>query len=691
MFSKVFVEQLGSEIEIKLPDTKWFISDITKKWGSAKITNNIFTYQSYNRVRFQLFFAVDIYYIVDRLLFWIDNPKDPSNKNKSHIFTNKNVLRRIKRGLEENTWLKDIFSETIIEKPRLNLDHLNKLVFPPIEYQAEFFNYYNTQLDKYNLLGALLFASPGTGKTFMSLAVAECLEADYVVVISPNNALERVWGASLDITNKGCLFKSAQSFWISKSGLPYNQEKYIVVNYEYLSKLEPIIKNISKHKVMIILDESHNLNEVVSMRTQLFMDICKLSRSKDIIMMSGTPIKALGGETIPLFSAIDPYFTPSVMKRFKAVFGLSTNVATDILRNRLGLVTFMVEKKELNLDPPIYTDIKVSMPTGKEYTLASIKEKMTKYVAERAIYYTARHKEDCDQFFKCIELYRKTITSNPQKAALVNYLQQVELIRKAFHNGNLKSAVDEMKAANSFEKIIIAHLDKEHKVIFRDVKTIYKYVGLKIQGECLGNVLGKERARCNIDLCRQVDYASIINSAEKKTIIFTSFVDVLKECKTILEREKFDPVIVYGETNKELNALINKFDTDPTVNPLIATYQSLSTAVPLTMADNMILLNQPFRDYILTQAVSRIHRLNADSQIYVYNVLLDTGNEPNISTRSADILKWSQEQINLLLGLNIDDTEIDDSNGMVKIANESYDYRENFIMYKDIPKQYLQW
>jgi len=46
----------------------------------------------------------------------------------------------------------------------------------------------------------------------------------------------------------------------------------------------------------VILDESHNLNNDVSLRTQFFIDICRKIQAMHVLWMSGTPVKALGFE-----------------------------------------------------------------------------------------------------------------------------------------------------------------------------------------------------------------------------------------------------------------------------------------------------------------------------------------------------------------------------------------------------------
>ena len=677
--SSVYIEERNNVVNIKTPNTFDFISDITKKWNSSKITNNIFTKQTKKEVEFELFFAVEIYYIVTKLLEWKINSRVLDNPNMRYVRTPASVLKSIKVELENKTWLNSIFgSNKNIITNRLDLNKINDMVFKPLDYQENFISYYNQHLDQYHLKGSLLFSSPGTGKTYTSLTVANCLgnSIDHVIVLSPNNALDRVWRKSLEYGNSGCLFKERQSFWISNSNISYTNEKYIIVNYEYLNKLMDLVKALKNKRFMIILDESHNFNEISSLRTQLFIDLCRTTKSENIILMSGTPIKALGRETIPLFSAIDPFFTPKVEERFKSIYGLTKNVAADILSYRLGLVTFKVEKAVLNLAPPIHKEVKIKIPNGDEFTLEVIKEKMTQYINEREKYYSEKSKEDKERFFSILNIYKDTLKTKENINEFNKYLSMLEMIRQADKMHDLHSVLDIMKIANSYEKHIMSQLSSEDKKEFRELKTIYKYVSLKIQGECLGNVLGKERTRCNVELAKYVDYTQIIDSAEKKTLIFTSFVNVLQEVNDILKNIGYKPLVVYGNTNKELNSIVERFDNDPDINPLVATFQSLSTAVPLTMADNLILLNQPFRDYILNQAISRIHRLNTDTQVFLYDILLDTGDKPNISTRSADILEWSQKQIDDILGVNLDTSISNIEENSLNISNESLGINE---------------
>jgi hypothetical protein len=503
-----------------------------------------------------------------------------------------------------------------------------------------------------------------THNTYTSMVLAECRRADFILVVCPNNAVHRVWRSSIE--NE---YKDPPTYWIAGEDKPYNNQRYLVAHYEALYKLLEVAKNI-RGRIVIILDESHNLNEFNSQRTQNFIQLCKLTRSRDIVWASGTPIKALGSESIPFFTTIDPFFTDIIREKFKKIYGKDATKSIDILSNRIHLTSHKIEKKELKLADPIIENFPVSVPNGEEFTLDSIKKDMVAFIEERNRYYADRKQQDYKFYDKCIDYFENSINNKNLLSELQMYKRYVGIVKRT----QLRDCKDEVIFCNRFENTeIMPVLPAEWRKDFKDVKSVVKYVGLKIQGECLGRVLGKKRMDCIAALSQSVDYIKYIESTVKKTLIFTSYVEVIEKTKEKLLSIGLNPLVVYAKTNKDLNDIITRFDKDESLNPLVATFASLSTAVPLVMADTMIMLNTPFRDYVHQQAISRIHRLGSDTQVYVYIAYLDTGTKPNLSTRTVDILKWSQTAVEAIMGIK-SPFEIEELNVSAESINNRSSY-----------------
>ena len=629
LFGAISITTKNNEITVHGVPADVMTRDIKRLWSSDRVNQYMFSHLDKNSFTFPSFFAPDVVYMLGQLT------------EVRRLGVSRKTLIKIREQLLEETWL----AKTLVTPPsKLALDRLSDLIFDPLGFQAEFFRQYDDLTQKYGLNGFLFAGAAGSGKTFSSLALTNCLDADVVIVICPKAALNTVWEASIIE-----LFKDKKEYWISSNDKPFRgTERFVVGHYESLERVAEIAARFKGRRVAVILDESHNLNTPKSLRTARFIEMCQDVKSENIIWLSGTPIKALSSESIPLLRCIDPLFTPDVEYRFKKIFKDNNDKAVAILNNRIGIISFKVEKKELKLQPPIMKEIKVKIPNGHEYTLSAIKEKMRIFIAERHKYYSARKSADEQFYAQCLSTYEKTIKDKADSLAYDQYRSFVKLIIRT----GAREVPDEMAYCNRFENTkIMPSLSQETRKAFKDVKSIIKYVHLKIQGECLGRIVGGNRMQVHVDMVPHIPYREICETTEKKTVVFSAFVPVVEAITKLLATQELNPVAVYGKTNANLASIIKVFEQDEGVNPLVATYASLSTAVPLVMADTMILVDSPFRDYILQQAISRIHRLGSTTQTYVYTVTLDTGDETNISTRSTDILKWSQQQVESIMGI----------------------------------------
>lgn len=528
-----------------------------------------------------------------------------------------------------------------------------------------------------------------THNTFMYSAIAEMLSAELIVVFCPKVVLETVW---IESVNE--MFKTPQTIWHSGTPMPYTGQRWILCHYDAMNKLMEIFQdpNVYKGKnIVTVLDESHNMNDPNSLRTLTYLTMVKLLNSDNNLLGSGTPVKALGAEIITLERVIDPMFTPAVEVIFKKIYGKEASKGLDIIRHRLGISSYKVEKSEANsgLLPPIMRSYPITVPDGNRFTLPEIRKVMEAFIKERAEYYKARRPEDMKFWEECVKIARSKIKDKQELVQFDEYLYTVHLIAKT---PDPRFLGDEMKRANAFEKNVFEKLlPPGYMHRFRDVKSVVKYVNLKIQGEVLGRVLGGMRIEANVAMIPYIDWVGIVESTEKKTIMFTSFVEAVETAEVQTVKLGMKPIAVYGKTSNDLVNIVKRFDSDPNLNPLLATYASLSTGVRLTMADTMILLNSPYRAYILEQAIARIYRLGQDSQTYVFQCVLNTGDIPNISTRSADILQWSTEQVEAIMGVKSSVVEGDTFEQTALESIKDGDFDDLKIFHRVLTKAFEQY
>lgn len=608
--------------------------DILKRWETSRITKHMFSYVGWSHLVFPSFFALEVAKIFLDLI---------SNQNWR---TNRRALKVILEELYENTWLKRI--NEAHDSP-LDYSRLSEIKFKLLPHQMEFLDKYNYIKPRYGLSGCLLMVPPGGGKTISDISIAVCAKAEVVIIISPLNAVREVWQKTLlnDMS-------SPQRVWLEADKKPMNlEDRWFIFHYESLESAIVLAERCKNKRVVIILDESHSFNDPKSLRTQRFLTLCKAAKPTDIIWASGTPIKALGSEAVPLLKSIDPLFTDFVAERFRKMYNSDSSKCNEILNYRLGLISYKAPKSNFVADKPIIEDRYVKIPNGEKYTLPLIKELMINFIKERKAYYDSRKKEMTKYYYDTLKTYHEPTLS--KDAELKMYARYSAIVKKLSTKGfDPRADLEDAKFCNQYERQIISpKLPSDVRKLFMDYRTVVKYVDLKIRGECLGRILSKEREQCNVDLLASVPFAEIIDNALKKTLIFTSYVNVVNATRDKLTNDGYSPLVVYGATNSQLQPIIKSFTQNQEINPLIATYQSLSSAVPVLAANTLIMLNSPFRFHEQEQAISRCSRIGQDSPVYVYRYFLDTDGVPNISTRSEDIFEWSKQQVNQILGTDL--------------------------------------
>lgn len=710
---KVEVDPIKNKVTITGLRFLYVCRDLEKYIG-AKMLYSILDNVSYSRLVFSMFYLPDFYHAINTLL------TDP--KFKRRIRSGRELLA-IRTELEKIPLvanIKIINSTDPSAIPKIDKSKLNKIFnnIKLFDYQDKFIDDCIWKSKLLGLNGYLLDAPPGAGKTAASISLMEVLDADTIFVVCPKKAVNDVWDETINI-----IYKEPQSYSMSlpvlhgpskPAGFDINNH-FIVCHYESLGKLNDYLNSIKipNKKYAVVLDESHLMNSHNSERSIQFRELVSKIDPIFCLWMSGTPIKALGTETMTMFATIDRLFDKSVYKSFLKVFGISGVYAISVMAHRLQLVRSEIKTNGSGVEQFTHK-VKVTLQNGADYTLKTISNKMIDYVKERKEYYQKNAKKYEDDFFSSIEVYRSCVVKGRGdtsffRADLEDYLSKAKTLHNGYSPTDPKHKQYVLECNYYEDKVIIPRLPNDVKKIFRKAKSVYKYVELTIMGEALGNILGKARSRCNADMVKQLvtdakvisedgeiyqsNLPDLILNAQAKTIIFTDYVEVVKETEYQLKLKGFKPISIFGETTSGNGlALQTKiFKEDSEINPLITTYKTLSEAVPLTEANRVIFLNLPFRSGTYEQAVKRANRIGQTLDVDLFEVTLDTGEEPNISTRNEDILKWSEEQVALILGKKLPEENKEILHGLIETSTIEDKIKTGIDTVTRVASKFLDW
>ena len=343
-------------------------------------------------------------------------------------------------------------------------------------------------------------------------------------------------------------------------------------------------------------------------------------------------------ELASLIAMLDPMFDDDAARIFKASFGVNTKIASEVLHARLKRMMERVTKDVLDLPPKRKSTIQVKIANGQKYTIKEVKKGMKVYVEERMRFHRDHMVEYRQDFDECMRYLPTREISKTED--FKRYKAIIDKLIKT--SGQFEQGDEDVAWANAYEKDVV---EKEftsellHK--FRHCKAAIKYLQLKVRGEVLGQFLARLRIEMTTEMLKTVDIKKLIDEAEKKTIIFTSFIDTIETCERHVKSLGYKPIVIYGKNSGEIAPLAAKFQKDESFNPLIASLQTLSTGATLTAANRVIFLNKPWRSIDYEQASDRVHRIGQDTAVDIISLVLDTGDEGNLSTRMEDIMDAS--------------------------------------------------
>ena len=595
-------------------------------YDSASFANKFLNINWYGKaMSFHRFFVPEVIYIFQEAL------KNRFGGNNYQELVNQLIM---------NTWYKDT---QIRQDTKVDMNVVMSLKRKPLPHQLEFIkDIYSQKKEAFKLKGYLLAFGMGLGKSTTSVLLAEGLHKKHIIIVAPKSVTKNVWPTEIEET------VGSTTIWTTDQNLNLITEdtKYIVVNYESVDKIFPYVKKFDSASSMIIVDECHYCKDIKSKRCTDLVELADILKCTDILLMSGTPVKALSIECMPIFRLLDTFYDNEVEEQLR-IYARYPKIINELLHNRLGLMMLRKLKEDvLELPKKIESELKIKIKDGDEYTLTNVRNKLSEYRNQRTAYYDREYKRYEKEYFDILDYFENNcIYSDAELKVFKQYMKDAKYIHTSCKVSFMSMEMSKfIQAVNKYEKeVICERLPNDMKKRFRDCKTVYKYVQLKIMGEVLGNELNRLRVEMTSKIINS-EVINIIRSAKKKTILFSSYTDSIKIANDVCKKNGLKPMVIDGTNSNEAKKLVAIFKEKDEYNPLIASIKVMSTGHTINEANTVIFLNVPFRSTDYEQASERCYRIGQDTDVYIYKLVLDTGDEPNLSTRMQDILSWSKDQ-----------------------------------------------
>ena len=562
--------------------------------------------------------------------------------------------RKIARLIYENSWLSKADK---LDIPLLKTDSLKEELndkYELLPHQKKFIELWDILKGRLNLRGYILAFGQGLGKTLTATSLSILKNKKKVYIVCPNT-LTVNWAEELKLYIRKY---SDINLWKEEVGIVGNSKypvgpkcKYLICNNEALDKLLPLI-NISGESTMLIVDESQNFRNYNGLRVKQLLDAASKIKAGDILLCSGTPIKAVPNEIVPSLMLIDPLMTDEVAHTYHLAFNIDNTLAAQIVNRRFGMIMYRKTKEELDLPPREVHDFPLQISNPDPYLLSATSEK----VNERfMIYYKeklAKNEELKKKYQSYVERYHRA-PQNQYKLYLKKFINTANTDKREFLH-----ELDQIKIEGFVENYVRPYIPEEHKKEFEKLYTDFVMMKQSAMGKAIGEILPPLRAELYTKMFieNQESILDMIDNRTKKTVIFSMFLPVVNEIdRAINQSKRFKSVKITGSV-KDRKAVIDRFKQDPSVKVLVATSQTLGTGVTLIEASQMFFFGPPWRETDFEQCADRIHRIGQTSKVDIFNaILLDS--RPNLSSRMTDIMRWSGDMFGSMIKTT-DETEI---------------------------------
>ena len=559
-------------------------------------------------------------------------------------YYNLRYYRRMAEYIKKNTYLDNLDKNIDV---KVDINRLNSILnedYKPKDFQEEFIKKYFEYKEIYDLDGYILSFDQGLGKTFTAACISELIHPDQTIIVCMNTLKEN-WANELRLYFKKYndierFKREVYVYGVSKPKEYSNDTRYIIVNNESINKIFPLVKNTNS--TMIIVDECQNFRNLDSLQTKNMLKLKQITKSKDNLMMSGTPIKANPSEIVPAMMMIDRTFTLDLAKLYIKAFTSNTDTLSDVVQTRFNRTIYRKTKDQvLDLPSKTVTNFKLEYKDEDPYLMINVKKK----VADRFQEILESYKDEVDSVK---DEFRETTLkySSQDRTTTLDYIKFVDKGQdyESVHD-SLYDLYDGFIKNNVYPNI----KDKDELKRYKYVVSVYVYITQKCFFLAMGEVIPKVKAKAFNELYdnnKDLIY-KMINNNPKKTVIFSTIVEVVDHIYDDLNKNDIKAVKITGSVKNRMN-IINQFREDDTVDVLVATSQTMGTGVTLVEANQMMVFCPPYRKADFDQACDRIYRIGQTHPVNIYNIIGSTSSK-DITTRMTDILDWSDQMVSSVL------------------------------------------
>lgn len=605
--------------------TKNYTPFTQKLWEKKKIPGYK---RKVTNLEVDLFFASELYNILMQLA----------------DYYNLRYYRRMAEYIKKNTYLDNLDKNIDV---KVDINRLNSILnedYKPKDFQEEFIKKYFEYKEIYDLDGYILSFDQGLGKTFTAACISELIHPDQTIIVCMNTLKEN-WANELRLYFKKYndierFKREVYVYGVSKPKEYSKDTRYIIVNNESINKIFPLVKNTNS--TMIIVDESQNFRNLDSLQTKNMLKLKQITKSKDNLMMSGTPIKANPSEIVPAMMMIDRTFTLDLAKLYIKAFTSNTDTLSDVVQTRFNRTIYRKTKDQvLDLPSKTVTNFKLEYKDEDPYLMINVKKR----VADRFQEILESYKDEVDSVK---DEFRETTLkySSQDRTTTLDYIKFVDKGQdyESVHD-SLYDLYDGFIKNNVYPNI----KDKDELKRYKYVVSVYVYITQKCFFLAMGEVLPKIKAKAFNELYdnnKDLIY-KMINNNPKKTVIFSTIVEVVDHIYDDLNKNDIKAVKITGSVKNRMD-IINQFREDDTVDVLVATSQTMGTGVTLVEANQMMVFCPPYRKADFDQACDRIYRIGQTHPVNIYNVIGSTSSK-DITTRMTDILDWSDQMVSSVL------------------------------------------